>query len=522
MVIRHRDVGIRRPIRRNRIILRVEQLEARATPATLTPAQVSHAYGFDAVRFVVGNNTYRADGTGQTIAIVDAYRAPNIFSDVDVFDRTYRATNRSESSLYNQYGPANSFLTVATPQGTPSISSGWSQEIALDVEWAHAIAPGAKILLVEAKSSSMTDLLNAVDYARNYPGVSAVSMSWGSTEFSTETNSDGRFTTPAGHVGVTFVGASGDNGAPAIWPAVSQNVLAVGGTTLQTDGSGNVLGETAWSGSGGGTSRYVALPTYQTSVVGGSRRGAPDVSYNANPSTGFSVYVTGGINTGWYTIGGTSAGTPQWAALVAIANQGRTLFGKSGLSGPDTLAAIYSMSSSNFRDITSGSNGYAATAGYDLATGRGSPLAFPVIRDLVYYTATVSSIPISGGTTSGSTTTRTGISSGKGTDFGFKIAVSPVETAFASAGAVALFPSMVATAAAPTPLFVGQAGPVGQTFSTESTPSAAFLRPNADASWWRKPDTEADYNLRSADEPSSAAAAGDVVEIEPAEPEIDH
>lgn len=514
----HRDVACRRPTHRNRIILRVEQLERRATPATLTPAQVSHAYGFDAVRFVVGNNSYRADGAGQTIAIVDAFRAPNVFSDLDVFDRTYRATNRSELSLYDQYGPASRFLTVAMPQGTPSISSGWSQEILLDVEWAHAIAPGAKILLVEAKSSSMTDLLNAVDYARSYPGVSVVSMSWGSNEFSTESNYDGRFTTPAGHVGVTFIGASGDNGAPAIWPAVSQNVLAVGGTTLQTDSAGNVLSETAWSGSGGGTSRYVGLPSYQTSVLGGVRRGAPDVSFNANPSTGFSVYVTGGVNTGWYTIGGTSAGTPQWAALVAIANQGRALFGRPALTGPATLSAIYSMSASNFRDITSGSNGYTATAGYDLVTGRGSPLAFPVIRDLVYYTMTSSSPPGSGGSVGVSTTT--GVSSGKGTYFGPQIALSPVETMFASAGGVALSPTTIATATAPTPLFVGQFAQTGRTFATESAPPAAFLRPKADAAWWRKPDTEADYNLRSADDVAATPGVGNVDE-EPAEQEED-
>jgi subtilase family serine protease len=520
MRISHREVGTRPPIRRRRIILRVEQLESRATPATLTPAQVSHAYGFDAVRFVVGSNSYHADGTGQTIAIVDAYRDPNIFADVDVFDRTYRSTNRSELSLYNQYGAASNFLTVATPQGTPSTSTGWSQEIALDVEWAHAIAPGAKILLVEAKSISQTDLLGAVDYARNYPGVSVVSMSWGSSEFSTETSYDGRFTTPAGHVGITFVGSSGDNGAPAIWPAVSQNVLAVGGTTLQTDSAGNVISETAWSGSGGGVSQYVGLPSYQASVYAGPRRGAPDVSYNANPSTGFSVYVTGGTNTGWYTIGGTSAGAPQWAALVAIANQGRALFGQPILSGPATMAAIYSMPASNFRDIISGSNGLAAAAGYDLVTGRGSPLAFPVIRDLVYYTMTNSASLSSGGSSS-TPTAPAGISSGKGTDFRYKIAMSPGDTEFSTVGGVALWPTMVATAAAPTPLLVGQSGQTGKSFATEALPTA-FVRPKTDAAWW-KPDTEADYNLRSSDEWVPAGTAVDFADENPApqEEEVD-
>src|SRR5262245_11334266 len=202
----HRDVAFRHPIRRHRVILRVEQLETRATPATLSPAQVSRAYGFEGIRFFANGSAYRADGSGQTIAIVAAYRNPNVFADLDVFDRTYKATHKSELSLYDQYGPASSFLTVANPEGTPSISTGWSEEIALDVEWAHAIAPGAKIVLVQAKSSSINDLTAAVDYARNYPGVSVVSMSWGSAEFSTETSYDGRFTTPTGHGGVTFVG----------------------------------------------------------------------------------------------------------------------------------------------------------------------------------------------------------------------------------------------------------------------------------------------------------------------------
>lgn len=500
----HRDVGTRRPIRQHRFILRVEQLESRVAPATLTPAQVSRAYGFEALRFYANGNTYRADGTGQTIAIVAAYRNPNVFADLDVFDRAYKATHKSELSLYQQYGPASSFLTVANPQGTPSISNGWSEEIALDVEWAHAIAPGAKILLVQAKSSSINDLTGAVDYARNYPGVSVVSMSWGSSEFSTETSYDGRFTTPAGHGGVTFVGASGDFGAPAIWPAVSKNVLAVGGTTLQTDIAGNALSETTWSGSGGGMSRYVSQPSYQTSVFNGGSRGAPDVAYNANPSTGFSVYVSVGGG-GWRTVGGTSAGAPQWAALVAIANQGRALAGLPALTGDQTLSAIYSMPATNFRDITIGSNGFSATAGYDLATGRGSPFAFPVIRDLVYYTLPSTQV--------GGTTLRTvGSAAGKNATLGFRAAISSFETSFGSVGGAAFFPTAM------TPLFVSQVTQSGQMFSTESLPAAVFMRPKADATWWRKPDTEGDYNLRSTD----VSPAVTNVEPEESEPQGDH
>src|SRR5262249_2456702 len=149
------------------------------SPVGYTASQIRHAYGIDQI---AGN------GSGQTIAIVDAYNHPNIASDLHAFDV--------------QFGLADPILTKVDQNGGtsyPATDSGWALEIALDVEWAHAVAPGANILLVEATSNSLTDLLTAVDYARNYPGVSAVSMSWGSSEFSSEASNDYHFTTPAGH-----------------------------------------------------------------------------------------------------------------------------------------------------------------------------------------------------------------------------------------------------------------------------------------------------------------------------------
>src|SRR5262245_57358126 len=200
-----------------RSLLRLERLEVRATPAGLSPAQIRHAYGFDQIAFTSGGQSIVGDGRGQTIAIVDAFHDPTIASDADTFDRAF-SINGSQS-LLSQYGPASQWLTVAHPQGLPASDSGWSEEIALDVEWAHAIAPGAHIMLVEAKSDSLTDLLGAVDYARRQPTVAAVSMSWGTNEFRSEASYDSYFTTPSGHSGVTFVAASGDNGAPATWPS---------------------------------------------------------------------------------------------------------------------------------------------------------------------------------------------------------------------------------------------------------------------------------------------------------------
>ena len=260
-----------------------------------TPAQIRQAYGFNNLPF---------NGAGQTIAIVDAYDDPNVYPDLIAFDRTFGLADP----------PA---FIKATPGGTPMPNANWAGEIALDVEWAHVLAPAASILLVEARTGSTADLLTAVDYARNYPRVSVVSMSWGGPEFFNEAAYDSHFTTPAGHVGglsrlggITFVASSGDSGAWSgpEWPAVSPDVLAVGGTTLNTTANGTYASETGWSDSGGGYSKYDAEPFYQNAVQHTARRSDPDVAYNADTATGVFVYDTYAIPsgyTGWYSYGGT-------------------------------------------------------------------------------------------------------------------------------------------------------------------------------------------------------------------------
>jgi subtilase family serine protease len=284
------------------------------TPQTsggFTPQQIRHAYGFDQISF--NNGTIPGDGRGETIAIVDAYNQPNLVSDLATFDQTF-GLPAANLQIINQTGGA------ALPTG----DSGWGLEISLDVEWAHAIAPGANILLVEANSNSGTDLLTAVDTARNTPGVAAVSMSWGSEEFSGQSSYDTHFQTPSGHPGVTFVASSGDEGAGPSWPAASPYVLAVGGTSLTLSSSNNWQSEVAWSGSGGGISEEVPQPTYQAGLVSQSTtsRTSPDVAFAADPNAGFAVcdsayYRSAGP---WIEVGGTSAGAPQWSALLAIAH----------------------------------------------------------------------------------------------------------------------------------------------------------------------------------------------------------
>jgi hypothetical protein len=347
-----------------------------AGPTGYSPQQVRHAYGFDQVTF---SNGAVGDGSGTTIAIVDAYDDPNIASDLQKFDAAFGLPNPVFTKV-NQTGGST----------MPAANKSWATEIALDVEWAHAIAPGAKILLVEAKSNSMSDLMAAVDYARHASGVVAVSMSWSGGEFSTEVNYDSYFTTPAGHAGVSFFVSSGDTGAPTGYPDSSPNVVAVGGTSLSLSGS-NYSSESGWSGSGGGITTYEAQPSYQTGVVTQSttRRASPDVSYDSDPNTGFPVYdsYNNGTAKPWGQWGGTSDAAPQWAALVAIADQGRAIGGLGSLdSRTQLLPALYKLPASDFHDITSGTSTgsphYTAAPGYDLVTGRGTPIANLVIKDL--------------------------------------------------------------------------------------------------------------------------------------------
>ena len=349
---------------------------ATSGPTGYSPAQIRTAYGFDSVSF----GSAAANGAGTTIAIVDAYDNPNVANDLHQFSV--------------QFGlPDAAFTKVNQTGGTkmPAADRGWGSEIVLDVEWAHAIAPGASILLVEANSNSYPDLMTAVDYARRQPGVVAVSMSWGAGEFSGETTYDSVFTTPAGHGGVAFFASSGDTGAPVSYPAVSPNVVSVGGTSLRLSGS-TYGSESGWSGSGGGISVYESKPSYQNGVVTQSttKRSNPDVAYDSDPSTGFAVYdsFNNGTASPWSQFGGTSAAAPQWASLTAIVDQGRALAGLGALDGrTQLLPAIYALNAGDFHDVTTGgstgSPSYTAAAGYDLVTGRGTPVANLVIADLV-------------------------------------------------------------------------------------------------------------------------------------------
>ncbi len=400
-------------------------------PTGYSPAQIRAAYGIGGITFSGG--TIAGNGAGQTIAIVDAYHDPNIASDLATFDA--------------QYGLSAPPSFIVDNLGATTTDAGWSLETSLDVEWAHAVAPQANIVLVEASSASMSSLFNAVSYASKLPGVDVVSMSWGSSEFAGETRDNSLFATPSGHTGITYVAASGDTGAAGgvTYPSASPNVLSVGGTTLSLSAAGGYGSESAWTGSTGGFSQYEATPSYQVAALqaaglGTGSRTTPDVSLNADPGIGYSVYdsVAYGGMSGWFAVGGTSGAAPAWAGLVAIADQGLATVGQGSLTTDTLLNELYSLPSSDFNDVTSGSNGYSAASGYDLATGLGSPKAAQVVAGLLAdatgtsptssgSTTSSSDSPGSGGTiitTSGGSNTGTTGGSGTGTTGGSTTGVS--------------------------------------------------------------------------------------------------
>lgn len=407
-------------------------------PSGYTPAQITSAYGLSGITFTSKTGgTVQGDGTGETIALIEMYHDPNLQSDLATFDAKYDLPT-----------PA---LSVVDQAGTQT-DGGWALEESLDAEWAHAIAPGANILVVEAapsysQSQELQNLLNAVNTARNTAGVVAVSMSWGFNEMPNESSFDSYFTTPSGHQGITFIAASGDSSGVE-YPSASPNVLSVGGTTLNLTSGGASSSETAWASSGGGYSSFEQEPSYQASVQTSGARSTPDVAFDANPSSGALVYSTApGARTGsWQVVGGTSLGSPAWAAIIAIADQGRAVAGLGSLDGAtQTLPALYaaaasSAGSSDFNTVaaapsyggfsfggfnpfgestgsssfwggfaggfglfTSSTTNSGATA--NTATGLGTPKGAALIADLASSTLTTPLSSIGVSTTSSGTTT---------------------------------------------------------------------------------------------------------------------
>jgi subtilase family serine protease len=336
-------------------------------PPGIYPAQMRAAYGIDQLK---------NGGARQTVAVVDAYDDPQAEADLAVFSTQFHLPACTT---------ANGCFRKLKQSGTPPDTTGWTNEIALDTQWVHALAPLARILLVEARSGNNADLFAAVDLAVKN-GATVVSMSWVANEAPNELQADAHFQAQ----GVTFVASSGDFGHGAFYPAASPFVVGVGGTTLTIrKATGAWEAEIAWNESGGGVSRYEPEPTYQAAVQATGERGVPDVSFDGDPFSGVPVYnsyACGLCTTGWGEWGGTSLGSPCWAAIFSIVNTERANAGKSNLGQPHLL--LYAAAETDYHDIVAGSNGSCgalcnASPGYDFVTGVGSPQANLLVPALV-------------------------------------------------------------------------------------------------------------------------------------------
>jgi hypothetical protein len=388
------------------------------TDTVYSPNQIRTAYGF--------SNT-KLDGKGQTIAIVVAYDETTIQSDLQTFDRLYSLKDAPALNVYKQWSDG-AFLPAGTSDpyaSAPSEDDDWAREAAMDVEWAHAIAQGATIDLVEAHDS--TSLYTAVNFAKALPGVTVVSMSWGHSDYSGEATNDGVFTQP----GVTFISGTGDSAGTVDYPSSSPNVLAVGGTTLTLGNNNRYGSETAWSDGGGGVSAYETVPAYQTHVHTYANRTVPDVAYNASSDTRYQVYceaASGFWTSPGFAMYGVSAGVPQWAGLIALVNQNRANTGRAPLN--NAIQDLYKLPAGDFHDIVDGNNSHWAHAGYDLATGLGTPKATAIIAGLLKAEPT---IKVSGVLLSrlGSVTKLVG---------GLNVTVSPILAAAAATDGTMLLP----------------------------------------------------------------------------------
>ena len=387
-----------RPIRRStsrkarsRFRCSITALEPRDLLATVgfTPAEIRHAYGFGKVFFQSGGHAVPGDGSGMTVALFESGDTPGLIGDLHVFDEAFGLPDLTPAAP-GESQPATPTLTKMGLEGQLPPAGNDQPEALLDVEWVHAVAPRASILLVEGADDDQLPEADAL--AAKQPGVVVVSNSYSTFDYvesPAESGENVSFTTPADHGGVTFLDSSGDTGAPSHPPDFSPDVISVGGTSLALDPAGNYGRETGWAGSGGGLSLYTPLPAFQRRSVprGLKRRAVPDVSIVGDPNTGVWVYDP--IRGGWVVGGGTSLAAPLWAAIITIADQGRALHGLGSLDGESqTLPDLYRLPKRDFHDITVGNNGFHAHRGYDLVTGLGSPLVDRVVSGLVDDTRT--------------------------------------------------------------------------------------------------------------------------------------
>ncbi len=320
-----------------------------------TPANVRLAYGVPAT------------GGGYAIAIVDAYDYPTALSDFNEFALNYSLPQETSSDVTSSTNQVFQVVYAGGSKPAAAGNSGWDVEEALDIEWTHAMAPNAKIYLVEANGPDNGSMYSAVRVAAALANVKEVSNSWGEDEYSGESSTDSFFV----QSGVVFFVSSGDQSVQE-YPSESVNVVSVGGTSLNMTTAG-YSSETGWSGSGGGPSAYETVPAFQSIVSGllGGARGDPDCSAVADPNTGVSFYNSYS-QAGWGQVGGTSLACP---VVAGITNSREYQLNNFATSSLEEEARIYNnLMGFYYRDVTSGTSGSESCAvGYDMVTGIGSP-----------------------------------------------------------------------------------------------------------------------------------------------------
>jgi kumamolisin len=377
-----------------------------------TPASMACVYGVGPVYAGCtpsGGGSDHASGGWGAIALVDAYDYPKAASDLAYFSAYYGlpAPRFKRVIANSSYGNLNGLTASCSATPPPAKSNGWDVEEALDIEWSHAMAPQAAIVLVEACTQNLPDLLFAEEVAgievASYGG-GDISNSWGYPEDEVGVSGDGGGTATEQADDnyffryywskTIYFASAGDSGAEVLYPSASPWVVSAGGTTVNRDASGNFLSESCWSDSGGGPSTvetWTSPPSiatglgpwanYQYPLFGMTYRATPDISFNADPNSGVYVYDSAEGGNSWYIVGGTSVSSPALAGIVnASGNElSQATSSAGGYYVANELNLIYAQLSTtkayavNFYDVTTGSNGHSAATGYDECTGVGSP-----------------------------------------------------------------------------------------------------------------------------------------------------
>jgi subtilase family serine protease len=355
---RPQDVGVR--MHTNYLIYAPDGVvHSQANPGGETPASLGCVYNLVSNPVngcPISGTTQVPSGGSDVIVIVDAYDYPTAAADLTTFS--------------NEFGiPAANFSTVYASGRKPTngCRSGWQLEESLDIEWAHAMAPHAAIVLMEASSNSNSALYSAVSSANSYVsshgGKGEISMSWGGSETSSESGSDHYFT----QSGVVYFASAGDSPG-VIYPSASVNVVSAGGTQVNRNSSGDYTNQTAWSDGGGGDSAYESRPSFQNGISGivGSHRGTPDLSFDASGNSPVAVYNSNCYG-GWVEVYGTSVAAPSLAGVI---NNAGTFNSSSNAENTEIYGNIGN--TADFTDITSGSCGtHSAGTGWDFCTGVG-------------------------------------------------------------------------------------------------------------------------------------------------------